>query len=263
MSATNRPIRHRETLFAVLLTLFATLALLSVGVGDTVAQTAGNASAMNTTTGTSEASTAECHPDGPPPIQRVWLQREDKQVAAGDPAKIAFVHNLRTTYDCPVTVIATIYAPDGVELKMSSGGTVSQVEGAAQATYRIDPTTGGTLESSAIEVYYDGPVNGKEQIEIDATAQIFPADHRDDAALYAEVSGLSESVVVTEQTTPTPSNSSGDESTAATPTPTPTETTASAETPASKPSTPILQLPVLAVIALVALVAVVGAVASN
>lgn len=286
----HRLTRRRGPLLAVVLTLVTALALSSAGAGTAVAQTAGNASAANTTAAT---PAADCQPDGPPPIERTWLQLEDERIEAGDPGKIAFQHNLRTTYDCPVTVLATIYAPDGVELKVSSGGTVSQVEGAAQATYRIDPTTGSTLDGSAIEVYYDGPVDGTKRIDVDATAQLFAAGHRDDPALYTEVGGLSESLTVTERTTPaTPSptptdveagaddgsdpaagGSDGSGSATATPadgsgngTPAATATPGSGSGPGAGggfPWTLPSGLTMLALIALVALVAVVGAAGSD
>lgn len=251
---------HRcGSLLAVLLTTLAVLAVFSAGAGSAAAQTAGNASAASTINTASDTGAAGCRPDGPPPIERTRLQLEDNQIAAGDPGKIAFQHELKTYYECPVTVIATIYAPDGVELKMSSGGTISQVEGAAQATYRIDPTTGGTLDSSAIKVYYDGPVDGTKQVDIDATAKMFPVDHRSDPALYTEIGGQSESLVVTEQvppTTPTPESPDIATSTSETP-----ETTTS--TPGDKPDQPLPQTPVgmlaLIFVVLVSLVAVVGA----
>lgn len=279
MSDINRPTRRRGPLLAVLLTLLATLALLSASVGGAAAQTAANA-----TTATPEAGGTGCHPDGPPPIERTWIHLEDERVAAGDPGKIAFQHNVRTSYDCPVTVIATIYAPDGVELKMSSGGTVSQMGGAAQAIYRIDPTTGSTLDGSAIEVYYDGPVDGTKRIDVDATAQLFPDGHRDEPALHTEVGGLSKSLVVTERTTPATQTGGNDgdgsaDSTGdggpATATPTPASdgsAEASAATATPRPghqSDPPIprelpsRLTMLALIALVALVAVVGAVRSD
>jgi hypothetical protein len=199
--------RHGRVLVSLLV---ATLALLVLTSGGVAAQTA-NENVSTTENGTTAAPvTGQCEPEGPPRFAIVRMHLEDKRIESGDPAKISLQESLQPYYECPVTVLATITAPDGVEVKVSSGGTVSQIEGGAQAMFRIDPTQGGTLDESSIEVYYDGPVNGEERIDIDANLQAYPTDHRDQPSYYTDLGGLTESITVTEQATPQPTTTTAD-----------------------------------------------------
>lgn len=183
--------------------LLAVLVAVPVMTGAAVAQDANQTSTENSTP---TADSSECQVEGPPPLERTRVYLEDNTIEQGDPGKISLQHVLDTSYNCPVTVLATIYAPNGVELSVSGGGTVEQFEGGAQAMFTIDPTTGGTVGTSSIEVYYDGEVNGEREITIDGTAQLFPEGYRSQSEYHTDIGGLSESLTVVESTTPEPTS---------------------------------------------------------
>ncbi|EMA11569.1 hypothetical protein C437_01615 [Haloarcula vallismortis ATCC 29715] len=107
-------------------------------------------------------------------------------------------------------VLATIYAPSGVEVSVSGGGTVEQFEGGAQALYTIDPTTGGTVGTSSIEVHYTGEVEDEMEVEIEGTAQLFPEGYRSQSEYHTDIGGMNQPIVILESTNPE-SNASQDQ----------------------------------------------------
>lgn len=252
--------------------LLAMLLIATVGLSAVTGGVAAQAQIqMNESTDT--AGPQQCQASGSPKYQSTGIHLEDTTVERGDPAKISLRQEFQPYYDCPVTVLATIEGSDGVEVKVSSGGTVRQVEGAAQAEFRVDPRTGGTLAESSIEVYYDGPVDGTKQIDIDARAHAYPTGYRDDPSYYTTLTGLTETVTVTEPAPAEESSGSETGQNATTeqndPVPTPesaTQPNATRNTPErsdgsdSSGGGPPFSAPLLFVIALFGLVTIVGVV---